>query len=316
MTARLKINLKHQNTTMRDPTIFRIIKASHPRLKKKITVWPNYDFENSIMDALQGITHRLRTKEFELRAELQKYIQRSLGFKETVSFEFARFNLEGTEASGRIIREKIKNKEISGWDDPSLTTLVALRRRGFQPQAIKEFVLSTGISKAESTLAWDDLIIHNRRLFDAQVNRYFFVENPKKFMIKNAPSLNAQIPLHPEHPDKGVRVLKTTKEFYIQDTIEKGKVYRFMHLFNFENNQFISEDYAPELNAKLIHWLPYTKDLIHVDIKMPDGSIKKGVAEHSVSKLNVNDIIQFERFAFCRLDKRLKGKLVFYFTHR
>jgi len=313
--VRLKIDLKHQNTTMRDPTIFRIIKAAHPRLKKKFKVWPNYDFENSVMDGLEGITHRLRTKEFELRAELQHYIQKSLGFKETFSYEFARFNLEGTESSGRIIREKIKNKEILGWDDPSLTTLVALKRRGFLPEAIKEFVLSTGISKAESTLQWDDLIMHNKRLLDSKANRYFFVENPKKITIKNAPSIAAEVPLHPDFPERGYRLLNTERNFYIQDNLEKGKPYRFMHLFNFQDNLFISQGYNQDLGAKLIHWLPVTKELIHIEIVMPDSSIKKGLAESSIKKLKIGSIIQFERFAFCILDRKKDKKFIFYFTH-
>ncbi len=314
IVLRLKIDLNHQNTTMRDPTIFRIIKASHPRLKKRFTVWPNYDFENSIMDGIEGITHRLRTKEFELRAELQHYIQNALGFMETSSYEFARFNLEGTESSGRIIREKIKNKEMTGWDDPSLTTLVALKRRGFLPEAIKDFVLSTGISKSESTLKWDDLILHNKRLLDPKVNRYFFIINPEKIEIKNAPKITAKLPLHPEFK-RGFRILKTNGKFYIQDKLENNKVYRFMHLFNFKNLTYISLDYDEKLNAKLIHWLPILKDLVKVEVLMPNKEIRKGLAEPSIKKLKVNDIIQFERNFFVRLDKKTKNKLFFYFSH-
>ena len=91
-------------------------------------------FENSIMDALQGITHRLRTKEFELRAELQNTLQKLMGFKQTIIIEQARFNLEGVEASKRKIRERIATKELVGWDDPRLSTLSALKRRGFLPR--------------------------------------------------------------------------------------------------------------------------------------------------------------------------------------
>ena len=132
------------------------------------------------MDGYFGVTHRLRGKEFEAMAELQKYLQKLLGLVVTNTYEFARFNMKGILSSGRVIREKIEKKELSGWDDSRLTTLVALRRRGFLPEAIKEFVISTGISKSESTMTWDDLIIKNKRMIDDTASRYFFIKILKK----------------------------------------------------------------------------------------------------------------------------------------
>src|SRR3989338_6741178 len=210
---RLKGNMQSPNTTLRDPVIFRIIDEPHPRQKKKYRVWPTYDFENAIMDGIEGVTHRLRSKEFELRNELQRLIQTLAGFPETKIYEFARFNLEGVESSGRIIREKVQKKQLLGWDDPSLTTLVALRRRGFLPEAIKEFVLSTGLTKTEAVLTWDDLIVHNRRHLDSKCNRYFFVENPNGINIENAPEQICELKLHPEFADKGTRKFKTKDRF-------------------------------------------------------------------------------------------------------
>ena len=98
--------------------------------------------------------------------------------------------------------------------------------------------------------------------------------------------------------------------------MEKNKVYRFMHLFNFKNNEFVSEKYDQKLNAKMIHWLPVSKDLVNTEILMDDGSIKKGLAEEDVKNIKENSIIQWERFAFCKLDKKDKNKLVFWYTHK
>ncbi|MBI2507744.1 glutamate--tRNA ligase [Candidatus Woesearchaeota archaeon] len=313
---RLKGSMKHKNTTMRDPTLFRFVNSRHARQGSKYHLWPNYDFQNAVMDGHFKITYRLRSKEFELRAELQKYIQKLLNLQQTKTYEFGRLNLEGVESSGRIIREKIKNKEFLGWDDPRLTTIVALRRRGFLPQAIYDFVLSTGISKAESTITWDDIIAKNKRLLDPIANRYFFIENPKKIKIKNSPGISSHAPLHPEHPEKGVRVIKTGDDFYVQDNLEKDRIYRFMHLFNFKNLEFISEELDPRIDAKMIHWLPVAKDLAKVEVVMPDASVKKGFGEPLLKEVRVNEMIQFERFAFCKLDKKEKNKLVFYLTHR
>ena len=323
---RLKGYMQHQNTTMRDPTLMRIINHKHKRTGKKYRLWPTYDFENSVMDGIQGITHRLRSKEFEMRNELQRYIQNRLKFKETKIYEFARFNLEGVESSGRIIREKIKKKQLVGWDDPSLTTLVALKRRGFLPQAIKDFVLSTGITKAESVLTWDDLIVHNKRLLDPKCNRYFFIESPKEIKIEKAPEQGIELRLHPEFKEKGVRKFKVQDKFYIEDEdykeLKNNKLYRLMDCLNFKKKKnkliFDSKEYKnyKKKGDKIIHWLPKQKDLVKVEVLMPDKKIKKGLAEPLVKKLNVNDEIQFERFGFCRLDNKEKDKLKFWFSHK
>jgi glutamyl-tRNA synthetase len=312
---RLKGDMSHNNTTMRDPTLFRFISHSHPRTNKKYTLWPTYDFQNAIMDGHYKIDFRFRSKEFELRSELQNYIQSLLNLHKTRTYEFGRLNLEGVESSGREIRKKIKSKELTGWDDPRLTTLTALRRRGFLPQAIYEFCLSTGISKAESTMTWHDLEARNKKVLDPLSNRYFFIENPKKIKIKSSPGIKARAPLHPDHSDRGFRVMKTTDEFYIQDSLIKDKVYRFMHLFNFKNKKFLSQDHDPRLSAKMIHWLPVAKDLVKVEIVTPEG-IKRGLAEPLVKKVAKDQIIQFERVGFARCDKKSGNKLIFYFTHK
>ncbi|NQV08701.1 glutamate--tRNA ligase [Candidatus Woesearchaeota archaeon] len=316
---RLKIDLEHQNTTMRDPTIIRIIDEKHVLQGAKYRLWPTYDFENSVMDGVGGITYRLRSKEFELRNELQRYIQKLLGFKETNIYEFGRMNLEGVESSGRVIREKIEKKELLGWDDPSLTTLIALRRRGFLPEAIKSFVLSTGISKAEATLTWDDFIMHNKRILDFKCNRYFFVEDPVKISVKNAPSQDVKLKLHPEDEKRGFRDFKTGKDFYItkkdHKELKKGKLYRLMDCLNFKDLAFDSRDHSEYKGKgeKIIHWLPVSKDLVEVEVMMPDKSVKKGLAESL--KLKIGDVIQFERFGFCKLDQIKAKKYVFWFTH-
>ncbi|MAG91883.1 glutamate--tRNA ligase [Candidatus Woesearchaeota archaeon] len=322
---RLKGHMQSQNTTLRDPIIFRIIDAAHPRKKKKYRVWPTYDFETGIMDGIEGVTHRLRSKEFELRNELQRLIQTVAGLQETRIYEFARFNLEGVESSGRIIRDQVKKKKLIGWDDPSLTTIVALRRRGFLPEAIKEFVLSTGITKTESVLTWDDLIVHNRRHLDLKCNRHFFVEKPKEIKIENAPEQSVELKLHPESKERGTRKFKTKGKFYIAEKdfkeFKDGKLYRLMDCINFKKHKgkfvFDSKDYQnyKKHGEKIIHWLPVEKDLVKVEVLMPDKKIAKGLAEPMIKHLKEGETIQFARFGFCKLDKKEKSKLVFWYTH-
>ena len=325
MVLRLKGFMQHENTTMRDPTLLRIIKHKHPRLGSKYHVWPTYDFENAAMDGLQGVTHRLRTKEFELRNELQGHIQASLGFNQTKIYEFARFNLEGVESSGRVIRELIQKKKLIGWDDPSLTTIAALKRRGFLPEAIRNFVLSTGISKAESTLAWDDLIAHNKRLIDPKANRYFFIHDAKEIEVENAPEQEIKLKMHPDFPDKGSRAFSTKDSFYVEEDdfkkLPERKVNRLMDCLNFRKhgNKLAFDSLEVESFRKnpgmIIHWLPKEK-MPKAEVMMPDGKIMKGITEPAAIDISENDVVQFIRFGFCRLDKKSKDKLSFWYTHK
>lgn len=311
---RFKGNMEDDNTVLRDPTMFRVIKHKHPRQGDKFIVWPSYDFAAAYSDGSEKITHRVRSKEFELRAYLQSKLQKLMRFKKTIIIEQGRFNLEGVESSKRVIRDLIKKKKLMGWDDPRLSTLVSLKRRGFEPEAIKKFLLTTGLTKAEAIYKWEALYRENKKIIDKKANRYFFIENPKKIKIKNSPNMKARIPLHPDFPQRGRREVRTMDEFYIQDKLDKKKNYRFMHLFNFKNNKFVSVESNSKLKAKLIHWLSARANLVKVEILMPDGSVKKGLGEESVRDLNVDDVIQFVRTGFCRLDKK-GSKFVFYYTH-
>ncbi len=328
--VRLKIDLKHQNTTMRDPTIFRIITEEHARHGSKYRVWPNYDWQNAIMDSETGVTIRIRSKEFELRNELQRHIQNILGLRQTSTHEIGRFNLVGVETSGRKIREGIEEGRYLGWDDASLATIVALRRRGFQPEAIKNFVVSTGISKAEATLTWDDLIVHNKRLLDAEADRYFFVADPVELWVKGAGEADVELNLHPTHR-KGGRKFSVHDNFLIAkkdfDGLEEGKMYRLMDCLNFrkltDGFEFDSRevDRYKEHGESIMHWLPESEGLVPVEVMMPDKKIVVGLGEKGLADVKEGAVIQFERFGFCRLDKREKGddgkeKLVFWYTHK
>jgi len=320
-TLRLKIDMSHINTTMRDPSIFRIIDARHTRTENKYRVWPMYDFANSLMDSFEHITHRIRSKEFEIRKELHVYIQKLLGYKPPHITEIGRFNLKGVPSSGRQIREMIKNKELIGWDDPRLTTLVALKRRGFHPEAIKNFLISTGISKAEGVLTWDVLEAENRKVIDSIANRYFGVLDPVKISIKNAPKLKyIKTNNHPDFPKRGKRkIVVDVRKIYIErDDYEnfKGKEIRLIGLFNIRLNE-ISEFTGNEImDVQKIHWV--SEPNIKVNIIMPNGSAIKALAEPSVKDLKINQNIQLIRIGFCRVDcvKNIKMETVLYFTHK
>lgn len=331
---RLKINMRHKNNRMRDPTIFRRIDKSHPRTGNKHNIYPMYDFQNAIMDGYFNITHRFRTLEFEMASELHQYIRQILGLYNTFTYEFSRFNLEGMESSGRVIREKVNSGELIGWDDPSLPTLRALKRRGFMPEAITQLVIESGITKASgATLTWNTLIKYNKRILNDTSKRFFFIKEPMKISILKQKEKDFTLNLHPSL-DLGKRNFKSCDFYYLEkedvDSFEEGTFVRLMDNINFifskENKKgtYDSEDYLTFKNykeeKKIIHFLPADeKQIIFATIFMPDHSLLKGIAEKNIETLNIGEIIQFERFGFCRLDsisiEDNKKIYNFWFTH-
>jgi len=311
---RLKGIMDDPNMAMRDPVLFRIIYAKHPVQGKKYSVWPMYDFENVVEDELCGITHIMRSNEFgAMRIELQNYLKLLLKFRRQEVVQYGRFNIVGAITQGREIRKLIEEKKVIGWDDPRLVTIKALRRRGIQPEALYELAQEAGMSTSQTNIDWTVLAAINRKIIDPVANRYFFVKDPVRIKIKNAPKITARLALHPDKKS-GVRVLHTDSKFYISDKLKKGVNYRLMHLFNFKNNTFISEEYDENLRAKIIHWVP-VKEAVKVDVLMPDGVWAKGVGEKSLLKVKEGEVVQFERFGFVRLDQKLKTKLKFWYTH-
>lgn len=327
-TVRLKGDMSSNNGVMRDPVIFRISYATHFLQKNKYVVWPMYDFENPVEDSLNGVTHVIRSAEFELRDELHKLIQKKLGLRAPEVREIGRYRIAGAETQGRVLREMIESGKMSGWDDPRLVTIKALRRRGFIPEMFQELAKTVGLSKSSGQIDFSVLESINRKLIDGVASRYFFVKDPVKIKVSGAPALTVEAPLHPSE-QRGFRKLETNGEFYVDKVdleklqAERPAYVRFMHLLNaqYSKGSFVydSSEVNPSLKARFIHWLPAhsvaTKKLIHVSIMMGDASVVTGLAEPGVNDLKVGDHVQFERFGFVRLDKKSEKGLEFWFTH-
>ena len=334
-SLRLKIDMKHKNTRLRDPSIFRVIDVEHPRLGYKYRVYPTYDFQNSVLDGYFNTTHRLRTVEFEMASELHHYIRKLLGLYDTYTYEFSRMNLEGMLSSGRVIREKVNSGELIGWDDPSLPTLRALKRRGFTKEAITQMVVESGITKSSgATLTWDTLIKYNKRVLNDISKRFFLITDPIKIEVVNDPKREYNVPLHP-NLDLGKRDFKSTGYYLIErtdfDSFKEGNLVRLMDNINFKYNNinslvFDSIDYLnykkePNENKKIIHFLPAdSSQFLDVTVFTPEHELIKGKGEVHLLQLEIGDVIQFERFGFCRLDsieEDLDGKKIynFWFTH-
>lgn len=311
---RIKTNIMHENPAVRDWPAFRIINKSMHPLNKKARVWPLLNFASAIDDRELKTTHILRGIDLEISDVRQKYIYDYFNWQYPETIYLGKIIFSGVKSTSEAKR-LIQEKKLIGWDDPRLGTLKALKKRGFQPETIVNFIKDARLTKSEIHVNFEKLAHLNKEVIDKKALRYFAVINPIKIKIKNAPKLTAKLPLHPSLK-KGFRILKAKDEFYIQDKLEKNKVYRLMHLFNFKNNEFISVDPNPNLNASLIHWLPVSKDLVDIEIVMNDAKVIKAIAEPSLKKVKKSEIIQLERNFFIRCESNTNKKRLFCYAHK
>ncbi len=321
---RLKTSMQHPNPAFRDRVLFRIVERSHPRTGNKYKVWPLLEFSWAIDDYLLGITHVLRGKELMIETEMEKYIFDIFGWKQPEFIHTGLLQIEGVKISKTKSRQEVLSGKYFGWHDPRTWSLQSLKLRGIKPEAIREFIISLGLTQTEAKVPIEILYQINKKYID-DCNRYFFIVNPVKIEIKNAPTLKARLPLHPELP-KGERKMETSNEFYISyedykmlSSAEDGTVFRFMHLFNFvkknDRFEFHSIEFNKLLNAKMLHWLPTSNKLVKAKVLMPNGEWLQGLAEPDTAKLKPDTIVQFERFGYCRLNA-INEAYEFWFAHK
>jgi len=210
----------------------------------------------------------------------------------------------------------IERGEIKGWDDPRTWSLQSLRKRGFQPEAIRNFVLKLGLSEADVTLPTEILYAENRKIIDKIVKRYFAVLNPIKIKL-DYKIQKISIRYHPDFPELGLREIPVEpEEIYVEkEDFEKmrGKNVALIGMFTIkldEISSFVSNEVPQEIPK--IHWVSTPN--VRIKIIMPNGNEKEAIAEISVKELKEGDLVQFYRVGFCRLDD--KKTLTFYFTHK
>jgi glutamyl-tRNA synthetase len=336
--VRVKTDLSHPNPAVRDWPALRIINPKrypHPRVGSKYRVWPLYNFSAGVDDHLMGVTHIIRGKEHLTNQVRQEYMYKHFGWHYPEAIHYGRMKLMGGLLSKSKIVEGVRKGLFSGWDDPRLATFIALKKRGILPETIRRLIIEVGPKTVDVTLSWDNLYAINRKLIDPVANRYFFVAEPRKVMVGNvSKGLIAKLALHPDYAERGSRIVQIKPidgeaAFWVsgQDAglLKKGAIIRLMGLFNilvesvdkgvveaFYHSKGHEE--AKKLNAPLIHWVP-AETGIPCEVVMPDASVRRGIAEEACRNLKSNDIVQFERFGFVRVDK-VDSILTCYFSHR
>ena len=221
-TLRAKIDMSSPNMTMRDPAIYRILHVPHHRQGNKWCIYPLYDFAHPIQDALEGITYSLCSLEFENHRPLYEWVVNHIDFeKKPKQREFARLNVTNTVMSKRYLLKLVKEGLVDGWDDPRLPTLCGLRRRGYTPTSIFEFVKRAGISKADSLVDIGLLEACLREELNKTAQRRIAVIDPVRLVVTNYPEGKTEyfdLPNNPEDPDAGTRSVPFTRELFVERT--------------------------------------------------------------------------------------------------
>ena len=330
--VRFRGDMKSDNAVMRDPVLFRIIDEKHYTLGEKYRVWPSYDFAVSIEDSNDGITHAFRSKEFELRKDLINAILEALAMRKPYQGFFSRLEFKGMPVSKRILRPLIEQGKVSWYDDPRLPTLEGLRRRGIKAEAIKKFILSLGLTKANTLAPFDALESFNRKFVDADSIRLFMVHKPKKLLIHNLPFSFVEISNHPIK-DMGKRKIEIDENILISEddakNIKEHTQIRLMGLGNVtitKVNRELEGDFIEDVetrNIQKIQWVP-EKNSHKIKLLIPNQLfIEDEFNENSLEELDVytephylklkeGEEIQFVRFGYCRKDSQNQA----IFTHK
>ncbi|MGY5151032.1 MAG: glutamate--tRNA ligase [Candidatus Nitrosopumilus sp. bin_6a] len=330
--VRFRGDMKADNAVMRDPVLFRIIEGKHYTLGEKYRIWPSYDMAVAIEDSMDGVTHAFRSKEFELRKELIDAILDALHMRKPFQGFFSRLEFKGMPISKRIIKPLIEEGKVSWYDDPRLPTLEALRRRGIKPEAIRKFIMSLGLTKANTLAPFDALEAFNRKFVDASSIRLFMVSNAKKLTVRNLPISSIEIPNHPVN-DMGKRKIEIDENFYISgedaQSIKEGTQIRLLGLGNVSitksgielEGEFIENGETD--NILKIQWVPQ-KTAHEIKMVIPKTLFNgEEFNEDSLEELDVytephylqlkeGEEIQFVRFGYCRKDSQNQS----IFTHK
>ena len=288
-TLRAKIDMAHPNINMRDPAMYRILHLNHHRQGRKWCIYPMYDFAHPLQDSFEGITHSLCSLEYDNHRILYDwFIEKCEMEHVSHQYEFGRLNITNTIMSKRYLRALVDSKKVSGYDDPRMPTLCGLRRRGFTADAIRNFILGTGLSRVNSTVESDQLDEELRNDLKLQTVRPHVVMDPIKVIIDNYPEGQVEeldCVNNPENEELGSRKITFSREVYIEreDFIEEkpnkkwkrlalGVEVRLMHAYFITANS-VEKDENGKVTVIHATYDPATKSGSGFTERKPNGNI-------------------------------------------
>jgi glutamyl-tRNA synthetase len=321
---RVKTDMYHKDPAIRDWPAARIVTASHPHVGDKYRVWPLLDFESAIEDHILGTTHILRGKDLADSESRQKYLYSHMGWTYPRVVHWGRIKIHqfGSFSTSKL-KAAIATGQYTGWDDPRVPTVRAMRCRGIQSEALRKFMIELGVGETDISISMDTIYAESRKLIDSQANRYFFVWDPIELEIDGDVPKIAKAPLHPTI-DRGFREIPAgNKVFVCRSDLEALMPGGLLRLKDFCTVRLMSKepakaklayvdpDQAKKDRFRIIHWAP--RDALPVKVMKPDG-IDEGVGEAGIAR-ELGKVVQFERYGFVRIN-RLGEPIVAYFAHR
>ena len=321
---RIKTDILNKDPALRDWAAFRIVTTSHPRAGDRYRVWPLLDFESAVEDHLLEITHILRGKDLIDSERRQRYLYSHMGWEYPTTVHWGRVKIHQFGSfSTSTIRRAIEAGEYSGWDDPRLPTVRAMKRRGIQPQALRKFMIDMGVSETDISISMDNIYAENRKVVDTSANRRFFVKDPVPLNISGDVPEIVHPPLHPTS-DRGFRDIPAGRNVLISRAdLEEMAVGQKIRLKDFCNLEFIEIDppealsigtdpaTAKEMNLRIIHWAP--ADGKSVVVLRPDGT-DRVIGEAGIAD-EIGRVVQFERYGFVRIES-MGDEILACYAHR
>lgn len=288
-TLRAKIDMASPNINMRDPALYRIIHINHHRQGNKWCIFPMYDFAHPLQDAKEGVTHSLCSLEYDNHRVLYDWVIDNCDIvKKPHQYEFGRLNIKNTVLSKRYLRALVDSKNVSGYDDPRMPTLVGLRRRGYTADAIKNFILSTGLSRINSEIDWDLLDVALRDDLKLKAERPNAIIEPLEVVIDNYPEGQVEyldMPNNQENEELGNHKIAFSKHLYIEKSdfieIKPNKKWkrlaldvevRLMHAY-FIKATSVEKDNDGNIIKVHATYDPQTKSGSGFDERKPNGNI-------------------------------------------
>jgi glutamyl-tRNA synthetase len=276
----------------------------------------------AIDDHMFGMTHVIRGKDHLNNTFRQEYIYDYMGWKKPHFHHYGLVSIPESVLKTSIIKQGIKDNEYTGWDDVRTGTLRAMRKRGILPEAIRRYWVESGIKPIDIQFTWDTLYAMNRDIIDDRANRYFFVPDPKEFRVSGIDAIDGKAPKHPDHPERGYRDYSLSGDIRISlssqdaENFKDTGIIRLKDLCNIEYGE-PARDAGTDLSvlkrgARAVQWV---SSGVPTELHMPDGTVISGISETALSA-EKDEMVQFERVGFVRLENKDEKKVHAIFAHR
>ena len=333
MVLRVRTDIEHKNPALRDWVAFRMIDTPHPReAAEEYRCWLMLDFQSGIDDHLVDVTHIIRGIDLQDSAKRQRFVYDYFDWEypEVLHWGHVRIDAFDVKMSTSAIKRFIDEGELDGWDDPRAPTVAAFRRRGIRGEAITDAMVGLGTSTSDVDLAMSAVYANNRELVDDDANRYFFVraggedgdDEAVELPVSGDAPGEGTPPVHPEHEDRGRRSIPVDDAVYLEaaDLPAEGEK---LWLKGYGPVEYAGDelrftdddiDVVRDGDADVVHWVPAGDGTVPTRLRTPEGDVS-GYAEPAFAGTDADEMVQFVRVGFARVDGHGDGESVAYFAH-